>query len=421
MVSLQALVSSFVIFVFLGWLWLALRSTTSNSSDSCEDPLWCDIDMPSQSAFGFSAPSDKVLWRKAQRYAAEGVPVLLEHIMKVARHEANFVDGSLFFRDYHTISDYFLDDRRDWRGLSKTDKHLNSLRRDVNAPRNQYPWRAKVNNSVLPPLYELRNILRRPIVKIGYAAFAKEGLPTISSPFFMGDFVGEVVVSLQKFLTVWTAQKDLIDLPFIAMHIAHEHWGLLSTSFANRTIDWGVCCEGRVKAMLDDFLNHNKTVMLLVNQHSNISHPKIVHLPSGLPLHYTNYRKILWDSMLTRNKNHIPHDKFMLTSVPRNYQKTHMGLMSCLERQFSPGPFYVLADPKVKFRDSFHMFNYFNRLGGARISIVLPGPSYDSHRIWESLTIGCMIVMEKGVGLDKLSTNTNDAMSSQLWKLPALL
>eukprot|EP01042_Synura_sphagnicola_P005528 gene5528-7055_t len=52
----------------------------------------------------------------------------------------------------------------------------------------------------------------------------------------------------------------------------------------------------------------------------------------------------------------------------------------------------------------------YRRIARARFSIALPGLGYDTFRVWESLTMGTIPILERGIGLDKT-----------LWRLPALL
>ncbi len=54
--------------------------------------------------------------------------------------------------------------------------------------------------------------------------------------------------------------------------------------------------------------------------------------------------------------------------------------------------------------------HYYEKLGQARFGVALPGLGYDCFRTWELLTMGTIVVIERGVGLDRT-----------LWRLPALL
>ena len=72
-----------------------------------------------------------------------------------------------------------------------------------------------------------------------------------------------------------------IDTPFILVHSHNENYGLLSTLFPNRTANWGICCSKSELATLMEILDHNKTLLFLTNQHSNITHPKLLTMPRG--------------------------------------------------------------------------------------------------------------------------------------------
>ena len=39
------------------------------------------------------------------------------------------------------------------------------------------------------------------------------------------------------------------------------------------------CCSRYEYRMMKDILNHNKTLLFLVNQHSNFTHPKLLTIP----------------------------------------------------------------------------------------------------------------------------------------------
>ena len=54
--------------------------------------------------------------------------------------------------------------------------------------------------------------------------------------------------------------------------------------------------------------------------------------------------------------------------------------------------------------------HYYRKLGRAKFGVALPGLGYDCFRTWELLTMGTIVVLERGVGLDRT-----------LWRLPALL
>lgn len=363
------LISIVIISVLLSWY-----AQFGPETDKCSDPDWCSIAMPSVSLLRFPAPNDEALWNQARLYASQGRPVLLEHIISAVRHEGDLLDGSLFFRKYNLIADYFLDNNNDFRLLASNPR----LMRRALEQKKRYEWQQHLNNSVLPPLYAGTTGFgvtgRATILKLGYTAFAREGPNNLNSPLFMGDVAGEAVVDVHKFLKMYHKHKHLIAKPFIGLHMAHEHWGLLSTHFPGRTINWGECCGAQLTQSLNGLLDHNLTRMLLTNQHSNFSHPKLIKLPLGLPLHLTNYKKVLWDALLTAVQRKQEQLAVAYTSTAT---KSFKNILSCIEKAVSV---HHITDDARNSENSSSVFQYFLELGKARVGIAIPGPSYDSYR-----------------------------------------
>jgi hypothetical protein len=44
---------------------------------------------------------------------------------------------------------------------------------------------------------------------------------------------------------------------------------------------------------------------------------------------------------------------------------------------------------------------YYQKLGGAMFGVCLPGLGYDTFRMWELLTMGTVIIIERAVGFDR--------------------
>ena len=93
----------------------------------------------------------------------------------------------------------------------------------------------------------------------------------------------------------------------------NENWGMLSTMVPNRTAKWGNCCEKPRDRVIYDFLNHPKTLMLAVNQHTNISHPKVLVLPRGIPLTWERTSYIVWD-LIRFSIDNIKKQKLLFAS-----------------------------------------------------------------------------------------------------------
>lgn len=54
--------------------------------------------------------------------------------------------------------------------------------------------------------------------------------------------------------------------------------------------------------------------------------------------------------------------------------------------------------------------DFFTNLASTMAVLAIPGMGYDTYRLWETLAVGTMPVLERGIGLDRT-----------LYRLPALL
>lgn len=381
---------------------MAVPNEVPASTDDivCEDPVWCSVSMPSKSLLRFPPPTDARRWRKAQAEAASGAPSLLKRILPHFPNHLDFLDGDVTFRRYNLPADYFLDRNQDFRVVAS------SLRQTPQTKeRHVYDWEKRHHDSVLPPQYDVFSTGRAPVIKAGYFAFSREGSHESTSNYFMGPRIGEAVVDRALMLELWKPYKHVIDTPFVALHAANENWGLLSSFFPNRTTDWGSCCKGRTLQTLMDFLDHPSTLALIVNQHHNFTHPKLVSAPRGLPLTFPNNPKIVWDSMrqlIGKKKS----QNIFLSSSTWGYRPK---LIACLRSKFNENDFHS-ASYSENLQGRLQPEDYYLRMGTSRFGFALPGLGYDTFRLWELLTVGSIPIIEKGVGLDK-----------PLWRLPALL
>lgn len=304
-----------------------VQTSTENFGGSvedvvCTDPVWCSIPMPEISHFNFDPPRDKARWKLAQSQAANGEQVLLSRISKVFPHPFDFLDGDKSFRKIHNTIDVFIDSKDDFQALLPgglveyhrrrlTNSSYASVEEGMHAESSveevmpEYSqalekelYRRQLRTTVLegavpgheqsvekrhvvPSPYDFRLAKRAAIVQIGYIAFKKD-----SGTYFSGNFMGGVFIKRPDFLTHWAAVKEKIDTSFVAVCVLNENWGWLATNFPNRTAGWGKCCDktDKMHKNLYDFLDHEKTLMLVIGQHSNISHPKILTYPRGIPL-----------------------------------------------------------------------------------------------------------------------------------------
>jgi hypothetical protein len=75
----------------------------------------------------------------------------------------------------------------------------------------------------------------------------------------------------------------------------------------------------------------------------------------------------------------------------------------CISDKFSPADFEGHSDtPKSEMKKTkSDRRRYYQKLGSTKFGVNLPGLGYDCFRLWELLTMGTIVVMERGVGLDR--------------------
>jgi len=149
--------------------------------------------------------------------------------------------------------------------------------------------------------------------------------------------------------------------------------------------------------------------MLVINQHSNISHPKVLTLPRGLPLTWDRTKQIAWQAI---RENIRDTKKQRLLFAAASSWGPRPQILRCISSKFSVEDFEGhSAAPLANKGDSrLDRKSYYKKLAGSRFGLSLPGLGYDCFRLWEMLTMGSIAVIERGVGFDR-----------SLWKLPALL
>eukprot|EP00975_Prorocentrum_lima_P071724 12939287-Prorocentrum_lima.AAC.1 len=225
--------------------------------------------------------------------------------------------------------------------------------------------------------------------------------------------MGGAFIDRQVFFKHWRKVKDRIDTPFLTVCTLNENWGFLSTNFPNRTAGWGRCCDTPRDRIVYDFLNHDKTLLLVTNQHVNITHPKLMIWPRGIPITWGQTRMLVWDTMhkvLKHNSQDWQSNrKEVLLFAASSKWGPRPQILRCISNKFP-----VLTDfeghvdgPKGARLDRQA---YYEKMTTAYFGLGLPGLGYDCFRNWELMTMGTIVVLEKGVGFDRT-----------MWRLPALL
>lgn len=313
---------------------------------------WSDIKMPTQSYFAsFEPPSDPLRWNQALLQASRGEQILLSRVLRIIQSPFDLWKGDIYFKWIHRISPH---------QISK----INDLPRQTN------------------------DGMAASVAMLGYTTFEKSN--------HEGDPNGGVDLSMSTLV-----QSDpLFKFPSktVAIGRMNENFGYLSTYFLNRTFPgYGFSFDGvsdpfnkryrnpgeQVKKILDD----PNLVMLVVNQHHNISHRKIISLPLGV-LEPANMWEIMQTAVTEGTKKEI-----LFYSGGSNWGfRPH--IRKCIAKSFSESTFTV-GDGRLS-KQKFRM-----RLIGSMAVLCMPGQGYDTYRLWESLAAGAMPVVERGMGMDR--------------------
>jgi hypothetical protein len=197
--------------------------------------------------------------------------------------------------------------------------------------------------------------------------------------YFEGPILGEAHVQVPHLLRRWNEIKTMIDTPFILLHAGNENWGIFSTEFPNRTASWTQCCDDYPD--LKELLNHPMTLAVLTNQHHNLTHPKVISLPRGIPNHEMHQSKFFFDSLRTFE---VSLKKDALVFASNSDWKHRPFISKCIAAKFAPegdthfNHYEVGGDGKEAGRLSEKQ--YYRKIAASRTVVCLAGLGYDSYR-----------------------------------------
>lgn len=349
----------------------------------CNDPVWCSIPMPEVSYYRFDPPTDPHKWRIAQIQASKGEQVLLKRLVKTFPGHSDFLDGDITFRKLHSVFDVFVDESRDLSPLvppvtsytrAAPQRKLVETKPVITAPKMvngklKYPWELEGKRAIPDP-YDFRAANRSAVVSIGYTAYQRD-----QQTYFSGNRIGGAFIDRNLFFKYWRTVKDKIDLPFISICTLNENWGMLSTRFPNRTAGWGRCCDQPKDRVVHEFLDHPKTLMLVTNQHVNISHPKLMIMPRGIPLTWGFTRMMIWDAM--RNTLRHTRKQSLLFAAASGWGPRPQ-ILQCVSDHVP----HEIFDGHVRTPKTNRLSReeYYGKLGSAMFGLGLPGLGYDCFR-----------------------------------------
>jgi hypothetical protein len=370
----------------------------ANVDDCKEGSLWCcsKIPMHVKSYYGFSDLDNQQKWLQSCRLAASGKQVLLPNILKELTHPYDFIDGDTAFQNLHKQVDEFLDATDGFIGRTKASNTFTS--KISQTPMSYGNYYEKT------PYTKEESMHRVPILASGFMQYSGH-----SKDFLRGHFLGFKGVSLTQILHHWGRQKKDIPMTerFILITAFNENWGFLSSTFPNRTSKWGRVDAQKFPTLMS-FLDDPRLVMLVIGQHSNITHPKILTIPRGLPDAggFTNHApRMMHDTMRLVIEKNITKSK-LLFSVSSAFG-TRKAIVNCVQNSVPSEHFDTSGSSGVTF---LSRKNYLLRAARSRFALAPPGLGYDTFRLWEMMNLGTIPIVEKSVGFDRM-----------LYRLPALL
>jgi hypothetical protein len=164
-----------------------------------------------------------------------------------------------------------------------------------------------------------------------------------------------------------------------------QNWGAFSTTVPNRTVDWGdwrthLARAGCSPEMIRMYLDDPAVKAVLATQHTTIYHPKIVSVPVGVPR---------GTAAITRHLEtaEYPKTQDLLINNSGWGHRTEVN-----ER--------VSANFGGRVRNTFGcpQSEYFASVTRSRFVLCPSGFGWDNYRIWETLTLGSIPVLEYSRG-----------------------
>ena len=147
---------------------------------------------------------------------------------------------------------------------------------------------------------------------------------------------------------------------------------------------------------------------MIVGQHHNLSHPKVISIPRGVPIQWQHTEKLIFDSIHTNQAI----DKSRLLFASSSSWGPRPQILRCISSKFTVDEFEGHVDSPLTdmAQTKDDRARYYRKLSSAKFGLSMPGLGFDCFRTWELLTLGTLVVTERGYGFDRT-----------FWRLPVLL
>lgn len=166
----------------------------------------------------------------------------------------------------------------------------------------------------------------------------------------------------------------------------NENWGEFSTTVPNRTVDWGDWYSNMIDAgctlqMVQQYLDDPKVQAVVTTQHVAFRHPSILSIPIGI----NHPQEII---------NHLFHADGAKTKelLLNNSGWGHrQGINERVIANFSG---------RISNTYGIHQSEYYESVTRSRFVLCPSGMGWDTYRIWETLLLGAIPIVEYSAGWD---------------------
>jgi hypothetical protein len=168
----------------------------------------------------------------------------------------------------------------------------------------------------------------------------------------------------------------------------NENWGGFSTTVPNRSIDWGhwdskMLAEGCSRQVVKRYLDDPNVRSVVTPQHTAICHPSILSIPIGI-----QQSQLLLEQL--RNADGAKTQELLINNSGWKHRKQINAT--------------VIANFGWRLTNSYGVSQteYYQFIARSRFVLCPPGLGCDSYRLWETLLLGSIPIVERSPGWDSL-------------------
>lgn len=193
-------------------------------------------------------------------------------------------------------------------------------------------------------------------------------------------------------LTLCEAALDCIRLeskcpPHVLVVALNENWGALSTPIANRTGNWGDIhehwrSEGCNETVIRQYLDLPQLRGVVTTQHQVFEHPKVMSIPLGVK---EDRVQVLLDTLHANDT--CGNDTVWVNTRYRDQNPDLLQVVERIERRFNT----AIKQPQGQNPEAFD----YQEIKCSRFVMCFPTFGTDSYRIWETLALGSIPILEK--------------------------